>query len=164
MNMISPRRHLTSIVLNILLLVLMSVGLAGCKEKGESQETQERTQAEQAAVEPVEKIAAVDQNELIDSDGKIKLRILCTTSPKEGRTADFTSFLSKHFVKVETTDYKSFREELAADFDVVIIDYGMTRPGTPVPQLSAAYSRATVTLGVAGSMVCRRLNLKPGYL
>ena len=106
----------------------------------------------------------MDQNELIDSDGKIKLRILCTRSPKEGRTADFTSFLSKHFVKVETTDYESFREELAEDFDVVIIDYGMTRPGTPVPQLSPAYSRATVTFGVPGSMVCRRLDLKPGYL
>jgi hypothetical protein len=142
-----------------MLLVLMSVGLGGCKEKRESQETQELAQAER-----VEKIAAVDANELIDSDGKIKLRILCTRSPKEGRTADFTSFLSKHFVKVETTDYKSFREELAEDFDVVIIDYGMTRPGTPVPQLSPAYSRATVTFGVAGSSVCRRLRLKPDYL
>jgi len=155
MNMISTRKRLTLIVSNILLLVLMSVGLGGCKEKDESQETQEQAQAEQTAMDP---------NELIDSDGKIKLRILCTRSPKEGRTADFTSFLSKHFIKVETTDYESFREELAEDFDVVIIDYGMTRPGTPVPQLSPAYSRATVTFGVAGSTVCQSLGLKPGYL
>ena len=38
------------------------------------------------------------------------------------------------------------------------------RPGTPTPQLSRDYSRATVTMGVPGSMVCRRLKLKPGYL
>jgi hypothetical protein len=141
-----------------LLLVLVSTNLVGCKEKGESQDVRE-----QAAVERVEKVPVVDQNDLIDSNGMIKLRILCTTSPKEERTADF-SFLSKHFVKVETTDYESFREELADDFDVVIIDYGATRPGAPVPQLSPAYSRATITFGVPGSMVCRRLNLKPGYL
>jgi CheY-like chemotaxis protein len=159
MNRIRTRKHLASIVAGISLPVLMAVSLCGGKEEDASQDTRE-----QAAVELVEKTAAVQQNELIDSDGKIKLRILCTTSPKEGRTADFVSFLSRHFVKVETTDYKSFREELADDFDVVIIDYGMTRPGTPTPELTSEYSRATVTLGVAGSMVCRRLRLKPDYL
>lgn len=159
MNTISRRKHITSIVANISLLVLLLVVLCGCKEEDAGQDTQE-----QAAMERIEKIVAVDQKELIDSDGKIKLRILLTTSPKEGRTDDFFSFLSKHFVKVETTDYKSFREEQAEDFDVVVIDYGMTRPGTPTPELTPEYSRATVTFGVAGSMVCRRLRLKPDYL
>jgi hypothetical protein len=106
-----------------------------------------------------------DQAGLLIADGKINLRILCTTSPTEGRTDDFVEFLNRHFVKVATTDYESFREELARDYDVVIIDYGATRPGSPVPQrLSRGYSRATVTMGVSGSMVGRRLGLKTGYL
>lgn len=157
--MIGTKKHLTSSGIHILLLVSMLVSFSDCKEKDQDQDV-----AEPAPVEPIESIVSADQSELIDPKGKIKLRILCTTSPEEGRTDDFTEFLSKHFAKVATTDYKNFREELAKDFDVVIIDYGMRRPGTPVPKISQDYSRATVTIGVAGSMVCRRLNLKPGYL
>ncbi|MHC4170013.1 MAG: hypothetical protein ACYSWQ_23945 [Planctomycetota bacterium] len=159
MNTISRREHGASFALSVLPLVLMSVSLCGGTQKDASQNTQTR-----AAVTGYAKIVAAEPHELIGSDGKIKLRILLTISPKEGRTADFVAFLSKHFVKVETTDYESFREELADDFDVVIIDYGMTRPGTLTPELTPEYSRATVTLGVAGSMVCRRLRLKPDYL
>lgn len=107
---------------------------------------------------------AAERDALFDADGKIKLRILCTTSVKPGRTDDFVAFLNKHFVKVGTTDYKSFREGAAEGYDVVIIDYGTTRPGSPVPNLSPGYSRATVTMGVAGSEVGRRLGLKTGYL
>jgi len=107
---------------------------------------------------------ATERNALFDADGKIKLRILCTTSVKPGRTDDFVAFLSKHFVKVGTTDYKSFQEGAAEGYDVVIIDYGTTRPGSPVPNLSPGYARATVTMGVAGSEVGRRLGLKTGYL
>ena len=157
--MMSTKKHLTSIEIYILLLVSMLVNFSGCKEKDRGQDVEEP-----APVEQTESIVSADQSELVDPNGRIKLRILCTTSPKEGRTDDFIEFLSKHFVKVATTDYKNFREELAEDFDVVIIDYGMRRPGTPVPKISQDYSRATVTIGVAGSMVCRRLNLKPGYL
>lgn len=153
------RNRFTSIALYISLLLTMLFSISGCKQKDQARDVQEQEQAEQVQDKVLE-----DQNDLIGADGKIKLRILCTTSPKEGRTDDFVSFLSKHFIKVATTDYESFREELAKDFDVVIIDYGMERPGTPVPQLSPAYARATVTVGVAGSMVCRRLSLKPGYL
>jgi hypothetical protein len=61
-----------------LLLVLVSTNLVGCKEKGESQDVRE-----QAAVERVEKVPAVDQGDLIDSNGMIKLRILCTTIVSE---------------------------------------------------------------------------------
>ncbi|HUV63524.1 MAG TPA: hypothetical protein VMW24_06465 [Sedimentisphaerales bacterium] len=157
--MLTTRKPLAFIAPIVLLLALMLVNCIGCKEKGQNQDTQE-----QAAVERTEPAVPEVQDEPIDPNGKIKLRILCTTSPNEGRTADFTSFLSRHFIKVETTDYESFREDLAKDFDVVIIDYGATRPGTPVPQLSLSYCRATITFGVAGSMVCRRLDLKPGYL
>ena len=107
---------------------------------------------------------ATERNALFDADGKIKLRILCTTSVKPGRTDDFVAFLSKHFVKVGTTDYKSFQEGAAEGYDVVIIDYGTTRPGSPVPDLPRGYARATVTMGVAGSEVGRRLGLKTGYL
>ena len=108
----------------------------------------------------MDKIVAAERNELIGPDGKIRLRILLTTSSEKGRTADFVSFLSKHFAKVETTEYKNVREEQAEDFDVVIIDYGLTRPGT----LTSGYSRATVTVGVPGSKLCGGLRLKPGYL
>ena len=62
---------------------------------------------------------ATERNALFDADGKIKLRILCTTSVKPGRTDDFVAFLSKHFVKVGTTDYKSFQEGAAEGSDVV---------------------------------------------
>ncbi len=157
--MIGTKKHITSSGIHILLLVSLLVNFGGCKEKDRGQDVEEP-----APVEQTESIVSADQSELIDPNGRIKLRILCTTSPEEGRTDDFTGFLSKHFVKAAATDYKNFREELAKDFDVVIIDYGMRRLGTPVPKISRDYSRATVTIGVAGSMVCRRLNLKPGYL
>ena len=153
------KNRFPSIVFHILLFMAVLLNISGCKQKDQDQDVQEPEQVEQ-----VQDTVPVDQNDLIGADGKINLRILCTTSPKEGRTDDFVEFLSKHFVKVATTDYESFREELAKGFDVVIIDYGMERPGTPTPQLSRDYSRATVTMGVPGSMVCRRLNLKPGYL
>jgi hypothetical protein len=108
---------------------------------------------------------ATAQDGLLDANGRIKLKILVTTSPKEGRTDDFVAFLNKHFVKVGTTDYKSFDAGAAKGYDVVIIDYGTTRPGSPVPErLSPSYARATVTMGVAGSEVGRRLGLKTGYL
>ncbi|MBN2133346.1 MAG: hypothetical protein JW741_27860 [Sedimentisphaerales bacterium] len=107
---------------------------------------------------------ATERNTLFNADGKINLRILCTTSVKPGRTDDFVAFLSQHFVKVGTTDYKSFQERDAKGYDVVIIDYGTARPGSPVPNLRRGYSRATVTMGVAGSEVGRRLGLKTGYL
>ena len=108
---------------------------------------------------------AAERDALFTADGKINLRILCTTSVKPGRTDDFVAFLSRHFVKVGTTDYESFREGAAEGYDVVIIDYGTTRPGSPVPEhLHRGYARATVTMGVAGSEVGRRLGLKTGYL
>jgi len=108
---------------------------------------------------------AIERDALFTTDGKINLRILCTTSVKPGRTDDFVAFLNKHFVKVATTDYKSFREGEAKGYDVVIIDYGTTRPGSAVPErLRRGYARATVTMGVAGSEVGRRLGLKTGYL
>jgi len=159
-NSVIKKSHFNSFVLHFLFFLAIFLSLSGCKPKDQARDVQEQDQAEKT-----QDVAVVETDELIGPDGKIKLRVLCTSSPKEGRTDDFVQFLSKHFVKVATTDYESFHEELAEDFDVVIIDYGMERPGTPVPrQLSPAYSRATVTMGVPGSMVCRRLNLKPGYL
>ncbi len=157
--MLGTKKHLSSIGLHLLLLVSMLVNFSGCKEKDHSRDVEEPRPVEQT-----ENLMPVEQGELVDSNGKIKLRILCTTSPKEGRTDDFVEFLRKHFVEVATTDYKSFHESLAADFDVVILDYGMRRPGTPVPPISPAYSRATITIGAAGSEICNRLRLKTGYL
>lgn len=158
-NSVIKESHFNSIVLHFLFFLAIFLSLSGCKPKDQARDVQEQDQVEQT-----QDVALVEQDEMIGSDGKIKLRILCTRSPEEGRTDDFVNFLSKHFVKVETTDYESFRQELAEDFDVVIIDYGAKRPGTPTPELSPYYSRATVTMGVSGSMVCRKLNFKPGYL
>lgn len=142
--MVSDGRHLCSI--RILLLSLLMLVILGSVNRGLSQDL-------------------VGQAGLIGPDGRINLRILITTSSKAGRTDDFVKFLSERFVKVATTDYASFREENARGFDVVIIDYGTTRPGSPVPrQLSRDYSRATVTMGVAGAEVGGRLGLKTGYL
>ena len=91
---------------------------------------------------------ATERDALFTADGKINLRILCTTSVKPGRTDDFVAFLNEHFVKVGTTDYKSFQEEDARGYDVVIIDYGTTRPGSAFPErLRRGYARATVTMG-----------------
>jgi len=107
---------------------------------------------------------ATGPSPLFGADGKIKLRILYTTGLSEQRSKDFADFLKQNFAAVATTDYKTFRAELAAGFDVVILDYGAKRPGAPVPALEPSYSRATVTIGAAGSHVCDRLRLKPGYL
>lgn len=159
MNMLGTKKHLTSIGIHVLLVLLTPIIFGGCKEKGDSQDVNRPSPVEQA-----EALLPPDRDELIDANDRIKLRILCTTSPKEGRTGDFVEFLRKHFVEVATTDYKSFQESLAVDFDVVILDYGMRRPGTPVPPISPAYSRATITIGAAGSMICNRLRLKTGYL
>jgi len=137
----------------LLLLVMLAALVFGCEQKGPSADTP-----------PPTPVSAADAEVTPNAAGKIDLRILCTTSPNEGRTDDFVAFLSEHFVKVATTDYRSFREEQAEGFDVVILDYGTTRPGSPVPELSRAYSRATITMGVAGSEICRRLGYKPGYL
>lgn len=159
MNTVSPRIRGALFASCVLLLVLALGALHGSKEEDAGQRT-----PEQAATEQVGKTEATEKNDLMGSDGKIKLRILLTAAPEEERTADFVSFLSKHFVKVGTTDYKGFREGQAEDFDVVIFDYGATRPGAPTPKLTPEYSRATITFGAAGSMVCRRLRLKPDYL
>ena len=76
MNAISARRRVALYALGILLPMLMSVALPGCKDEDAGQDA-----GEQAAVEQVQKIVAAEQNELIGPDGKIKLRILLTTSP-----------------------------------------------------------------------------------
>jgi hypothetical protein len=175
-NTIKSKRNRVSTRSIILSLALALVVFGGCKDR--SQEAQQPAPAERteqpSATSPTEEAAPVQgvetalpagRDDLFDADGKIRLRILCTTSPKEGRTDDFVAFLSEHFVEVATTDYQRFRQEDAEGFDVVIIDYGTVRPGSPIPEeLSPAYTRATVTMGVAGSEVCRRLRLKPGYL
>jgi hypothetical protein len=141
----------------VLLGVFLLLVLLSCKKADTSTAPPE-------AVDQAEAVSVEARGASLDTAEKIDLRILCTTSPKQDRTDDFVAFLSKHFVKVATTDYLEFREEQAEGYDVVIIDYGATRPGSPVPKLARGYARATVTMGVSGSMVCRRLGLKPGYL
>ena len=91
LDMVSAKKHFSSIWIFVLLLVVF--GLVG-KSQGQNLR---------------------GQTGLLNADGKINLRILCTTGPTEGRTDDFVKFLSEHFVKVDTTDYESFRSNRAVE-------------------------------------------------
>ena len=154
---ISVRRRV-NIGLAIALCLCLPL-LIDCKKKDQAQDG-----APPAAVDTPAGSSKTAGSDLFDKNGKIKLRILCTTSPKEGRTDDFVAFLKEHFVAVGTTDYLGFNGAQAEGYDVVILDDGTTRPGSQIPSLPPTYARATVTVGVSGSMICQRNGYKPGYL
>lgn len=113
---------------------------------------------------PQATIAEAKQTEKADPSEKSELRILYAGLPNTDRAKDFMDFLTKHFKKVEFTDYNDFKEGLAANFDVTIIDHNGVGFRTPLPNISRQYSRATVTVGVPGGFICSRLSLKTGYL
>jgi hypothetical protein len=107
------------------------------------------------------------QTEIIEpnsASSKINLRILYAGQSDTDRAKDFVDFLSKHFKKVETTDYKSFTGKESDDFDVTVIDYDGVEFRAPQPNIPRQYTRATVTIGVPGAFLCSRLSLKTGYL
>jgi len=97
---------------------------------------------------------------------KIAMRILYAGRPGSDREKDFAGFLGKYFMQVETGDLATFSDPSANGFDVAILDYdgdGKDAFKFPRPKLSQNYARATVTVGVAGGMICSQLRLKTGY-
>ena len=100
------------------------------------------------------------------SPAKIALRILYAGHPGSDREKDFSDFLGKYFTQVETGDLATFSDRSADGFDVAILDYdsdGKDAFKFPRPKLSQNYARATVTVGVAGALICSQLRLKTGY-
>ena len=95
---------------------------------------------------------------------KIGLRILYAGHPGSEREKDFVDFLSAYFTEVKTVDLKEFKEDNTAGFDVTILDYDGDGFKAPRLKLSESYSRATVTVGVTGALICGNLKLKTGYL
>ncbi len=102
-------------------------------------------------------------------ENKISLRLLYVGMAGTARQDDFVSFLSRYFVQVKAVDVNSFKEELANDSDVVILDkdgiqWG-DRGGHPLSdlRLSKDYTRATLALGIPGAFLYDRMALKPGY-
>jgi hypothetical protein len=95
---------------------------------------------------------------------KIGLKVLYVGRPGSDREKDFTGFLKPNFELVKTADLGGFEENQADEFDVVIFDYDGDAFKAPRPNISPAYSRPTVTLGVIGALICDGQNIKQGYL
>ena len=100
----------------------------------------------------------------MDEANKFNLRILYTGNPGSRREKEFIKFLTGHFTKVEAGDLAGFKESDAKGFDVIILDYDGKGFDAPRPQLSPEYARPTVTVGVAGALICGNMSLKTGYL
>ena len=100
----------------------------------------------------------------VDEANRINLRILYAGHPDSKREKEFVQFLTSHFAGVETGDLVTFQESQAESFDVIILDYDGDGFNAPRPQLSPEYARPTVTVGVAGALICGNMSLKTGYL
>jgi hypothetical protein len=109
----------------------------------------------------------------------IALRVLYAGNPGSDREKDFTTFLGKSFSKVRTTDYRTFKQDDAKGYDVVILDWtsiysrddqGKIKQGSPglssptPPTLSDAFDRPTILIGAAGGFATQRSNLKINWL
>ena len=98
-----------------------------------------------------------------DAGGKINLKILYAGLLDTDRQKDFVKFLGGHFEKVGVGDYLNFRAEQADGFDVVILDHDGAEFRSPRPDVPRDYSRATITMGVPGALICSNLGLKTAY-
>jgi len=96
--------------------------------------------------------------------GKIELRILYAGHAGSGREKEFVDFLGQHFKAVQAVELLSFKPDQAEGFDVVLMDYDGDAFKTRFPAIPKTYTRPTVTLGKAGSMICSQMRLKTGYL
>lgn len=150
-----------------MIFVAAGIGiLAGCGSNGKPL----RADVEPAVL-PSEQIASIvaDASSEPEADGATaqfvpaNLRILYVGHPGSRREADFVTFLKPHFKEVKSADLGAFKEEQAADCDVAIFDYDGDGFKAPQPVLSEKYTRATVTVGVAGAFFCMNRGLKIGY-
>lgn len=107
--------------------------------------------------------AAVFSSEPAAKD-KIPLHILYVGHPGAERTSDFVGFLKQYFQEVETGNLAGFKLAKKPNADVVLLDYdgdGFKAPRVTFPE---GYSQPTITIGVAGAMICSQNTLKTGYL
>jgi hypothetical protein len=95
---------------------------------------------------------------------KVDLRILYVCHPAGDREKDFIRFLREHFSQVRAADLAKFKEKQTEGFDVIILDYDGDGFKAPRPRLSTGYTQPTVTVGVAGALICDSMSLKTGYL
>ena len=152
------QRYITLILLPALVLTL-----PGCKKK-ESQTARDEIQNDL--------VKSVTQSQYLQGsiDGKIPLRILYVGLPDTERQKDFVSFLSVNFTQVKTAGLDTFTEEQTKDSDVIILDKDgiqwAGRGGSPLRdlQVSAQYSRPTLSLGIPGAFWADRMRLKTGYM
>ena len=93
-----------------------------------------------------------------------KFRILYAGRPGSDREKDFVSFLKKYFEVVQTGNLQTFKEADTQGFDVTLLDWDWNEFKGPRPRISESFSRPVITLGVPGGLICRRWQLKPGYL
>jgi hypothetical protein len=109
-------------------------------------------------------MAATAGAQLVQAEQKQDLALLYAGHPGSEREKDFLQFLRAHFRQVDTTDLGNFDAVLAMKADVVLLDYDGDGFKAPHPALPQGYSRPTVTIGVAGAMICSQLGLKSGYM
>ncbi len=97
---------------------------------------------------------------------KMDLKILYAGKPGSDRERDFVQFLKEHFTAVTNADLSKFAPAKAGGVDVVLLDWdGSTEAlfKSPRPDLGEDYSRATLTIGIAGAFICSHRDLKIGY-
>ncbi|MGO9466467.1 MAG: hypothetical protein ACLQIB_39590 [Isosphaeraceae bacterium] len=109
----------------------------------------------------------------------IALKLLYAGNPGSDRERDFTTFLGKSFAKVGTTDYRTFKEDDARGYDVVILDWTSIYPrdkqgkidntsrglnSPQPPKLSSTFDRPTILIGAAGGFATMRSQLKINWL
>jgi hypothetical protein len=109
----------------------------------------------------------------------IALKLLYAGNPGSDRERDFTTFLGKSFAKVGTTDYRTFKEDDAKGYDVVILDWtsicprddqgkiektfrGLNSPKPPT--LTSTFDRPTILIGAAGGFATMQSQLKINWL
>ncbi len=95
---------------------------------------------------------------------KMPLRILYAGHPGSARETEYVAFLKEHFREVTTGDFATFKPEDARNADVVLLDYDGDGFKAPRPRLPESYSKPTLTIGVAGGLLCSNHRLKTGYL
>ena len=94
----------------------------------------------------------------------INLKVLYAGDPKSDRTADFRSFLEKHFTRVGLADYLSLRQADTKGYDVIILDWPDLPPREQGvfkhPALGRDYDRPTILIGGGTLGVGRSQQLK----
>jgi hypothetical protein len=94
---------------------------------------------------------------------KIDVRLLYVGHPGSDREKDFVQFLQQYFREVRTADLAKFDPAQTRAADVVLFDYDSVGEKAPRPSLPPAYTRPTVTIGIAGSFICTQRGLKTGF-